>query len=109
MDASGPTQEAGLRLKRLRERLGLTLRRVESLSRRLAEKKQNNDYFISRGWLNNVENGSFTPSIYKIYSLSVIYYVSWPKLLSFLGCRVRIVARDHVIFAQPKTKLVEPS
>ena len=58
MDANGPTITAGIRLKQLRERLGLTLRRVEMLSRQLAKEKQNQDFFISRGWLNNVENGS---------------------------------------------------
>jgi transcriptional regulator with XRE-family HTH domain len=76
MDASGPTQ-GGLRLKQLRVHLGLTLCRVETLSRHLAVKKQNNDHFISRGWLNNIENGSFTHSIYKIYLLSVIYSRDW--------------------------------
>ena len=109
MDASGPTQEAGLRLKRLRERLGLTLRRVETLSRRLAVEKQSNDYFISRGWLNNVENGSYTPSIYKIYALSVIYHDSWPNIFSFFGLRVSDIGRDQAMFAPPKTQLVEPS
>jgi transcriptional regulator with XRE-family HTH domain len=56
MDASGTPVTGGKRLKQLRERLGLTLRRVEMLSRRLAQEKQNQDFFISRGWLNNVEN-----------------------------------------------------
>jgi len=106
MDQEWPTERAGLRLKRLRERLGLTLREVETLSRRLAAEKQNNDYLVSRGWLNNVENGSFTPSIYKIYSLSVIYHDSWPNILSFFGLRVSDIGRDQAMFCPPKTQLV---
>lgn len=106
MYANEATDQAGIRLKRLRERLGLTLREVESLSRRLAEQKQNNDFLVSRGWLNNVENGSYTPSIYKIYSLSVIYNDSWPNILSFFGLRVSDIGRDQAMFAPPKTGLV---
>jgi hypothetical protein len=49
MDANGPTDKAGVRLKLLRERLGLTLRGVETLSRRLAQEKQNQDFFICGG------------------------------------------------------------
>jgi hypothetical protein len=41
MDASGESERAGIRLKRLRERLGLTLREVEAHSHRLADQKQN--------------------------------------------------------------------
>jgi len=108
MNQGGPTERAGLRLKQLRVRLGLTLREVETLSRRLASEKQNSDYLISRGWLNNVENGSFTPSVYKIYSLSVIYHDSWPNILSFFGLRVCDIGRDQAMFAPPKTQLVEP-
>jgi len=61
MNARGSTERAGAKLKQLREQLGLTLRAVEALSRQLAEKKQNYDFFISRGWLNNVENGTYIP------------------------------------------------
>lgn len=109
MDGNGPNDQAGIRLKQLRERLGLTLREVETLSRRLAEQKRNNDFLVSRGWLNNVENGSYTPSIYKIYSLSVIYNDSWPNILSFFGLRVSDIGRDQAMFAPPKTRLVARS
>jgi transcriptional regulator with XRE-family HTH domain len=67
---------AGAKLKELRARLGLTLRDVEAGSRKLAELKENPDYIISRGWLNNVEKKSLTPSIYKLWSLGAIYQTS---------------------------------
>ncbi len=106
MHELGPMEHAGRRLKQLRVRLGLTLRDVDKLSRQLAQEKQNNEYTVSRGWLNNVENGSFTPSIYKLYSLSVIYHESWPHMLSFFGLRVSDIERDQAMFAPRKTLLV---
>jgi transcriptional regulator with XRE-family HTH domain len=109
MDGNGLTGQAGKRLKQLRLRLGLTLREVEARSLQLAEKRQNHDYFISRGWLNNVENGSYTPSIYKIYSLSVIYQDSWSNILSFFGLHVGDIGRDQALFGFPNTHLVASS
>ena len=44
MNASGSTDRGGARLKQLRERLGLTLRQVEALSKQLALKKKNQDF-----------------------------------------------------------------
>ncbi len=105
MDASGPTITAGIRLKQLRKRLGLTLRKVETLSRRLAKEKQNQDFFISRGWLNNVENGSYTPGIFKLYSLGAIYRTHWSNIFGFFGLHLSDFGRDQAMFAPPKTQL----
>jgi len=52
------------------------LRTSRRRSRQLAEKKQNPDYLISRGWLNNIENGTYTPSACKQYTLGAIYNVA---------------------------------
>jgi transcriptional regulator with XRE-family HTH domain len=105
MDANGPTDRAGIRLKQLRERLGLTLREVEMHSRRLAQEKRNQDFFISRGWLNNVENGSYTPGIFKLYSLGAIYRTHWSNIFAFFGLHVSDFGRDQALFAPPKTQL----
>jgi transcriptional regulator with XRE-family HTH domain len=105
MDANGPTITAGIRLKQLRERLGLTLRKVEMLSQRLAKEKQNQDFFISRGWLNNVENGSYTPGIFKLYSLGAIYHTHWSNIFGFFGLHLSDFGRDQAMFAPPKTQL----
>ena len=109
MDGNGLAGQAGKRLKQLRLRLGLTLREVEARSLQLAEKRQNHDYFISRAWLNNVENGSYTPSIYKLYSLSVIYRDSWTNIISFFGLRPSDIGRDQALFGLGKTHLVQGS
>lgn len=105
----GLTEQAGLRLKQLRVRLSLTLREVENLSRRLAADKQNQDFFISRGWLNNVENGSNTPSLFKLYSLGAIYHTHWSSIFLYFGLNLSDFGRDQAMFAPPKTQLISLS
>ena len=105
MDANGPTDRAGARVKQIREGLGLTLREVEAHSRRLADKKQNPDYIVSRGWLNNVENGTYTPSFFKLYALGAIYRIHWSSLFALFGCNLSDFGRDQAMFAPRKTQL----
>jgi transcriptional regulator with XRE-family HTH domain len=105
MDGSGPAITGGQRLKQLRERLGLTLRKVEMLSRRLAQEKHNQDFFISRGWLNNVENGAYTPGFFKLYSLGAIYGTHWSSIFGLFGLHLRDFGHDQAMFAPPKTQL----
>lgn len=97
---------AGAKLKQLRQRLHLTLRDVEARSRELAADKKNPDYIISRGWLNNVENKSFTPSIYKIYALEAIYRTPWTNIVSYFGINVSDLGRDQARFGLPTTQLI---
>ena len=105
MDENGQSERAGIRLKRLRERLGLTLREVETLTQRLADQKHNEDFFVSRGWLNNIENGIYTPSFFKLYALAAVYGVHWSSLFTLFGCNLREFGRDQAMFAPRKTQL----
>lgn len=105
MDQGTLPSSAGAKLRELRLRLGLTLRDVEASSRKLAEGKHNQDFFMSRGWLNNVENGSRTPSIFKLYSLGAIYRTHWSSIFSFFGLHLSDFGRDQAKFAPPKTQL----
>src|SRR3974390_1462131 len=105
MDPGALHERAGIKLKRLRERLGLTLREVETRSRRLALDKQNQDFFISRGWLNNVENGNYTPGLFKLYSLGTIYRTHWSNIFSIFGLHLSDFGRDQAMFAPAKTQL----
>ena len=109
MDTSESADRPGIKLKQIRERLGLTLREVEAHSRRLAEKKENPDYIVSRGWLNNVENGTYTPGFFKLYALGAIYHVHWSSVFSLFGCNLSDFGRDQAMFAPPKTQLAAES
>ncbi len=106
MDPVPLPPSAGAKLKELRVRLRLTLRDVEASSRKLAAERHNQDFFISRGWLNNVENGSFTPSIYKLWSLGAIYQTHWTNIFSFFGLHVSELSRDQALFGLPNTQLI---
>src|SRR5215831_15579714 len=105
LKATGSRESGGIMLKQLRERRGLTLRNVEALSRQLAVKKQNQDFFVSRGWLNNVENGAYTPVLCKMYSLGAIYHIHWSSIFEYFGLRLSDFDRDQAMFAPARTEL----
>jgi transcriptional regulator with XRE-family HTH domain len=73
---------AGDRLRVIRYKLGITTREVEDLSRGIAQTKENEDFFISRGWITRIENNDKTPTICKLYSLCAIYRMKFTELLS---------------------------
>ena len=72
----------GQKLKTLRNGRNITVRDVEHASRRIADVKGDRRFCISNGWLAQLENGaSSEPSFFKLFSLSVIYRVSFLDLL----------------------------
>jgi transcriptional regulator with XRE-family HTH domain len=73
---------AGDRLRNLRIRRGLSIRKVADLSRVVAVDRNCNDFAISHARLAQVENDESVPSIFKLFSLSVIYGVPLNELLS---------------------------
>ena len=107
MEPRKPGLSAGERLKELRVRLGLTTRHVEEKSQQIAAGKRNQEYYLSHAWLTDIENGEFTPSIYKLYSLSAIYHRGFTELLSFFGLQIGDLTRDHASIALPKTHLLD--
>jgi transcriptional regulator with XRE-family HTH domain/aromatic ring-cleaving dioxygenase len=109
MDVPKPSSTAGARLKLLRERLGLTTRDVETRSRRLAQERGNQEYYMAHAWLTDIENGEFTPSIYKFYTLSAVYHRNFTELASYFGLRFGDLSRDWAMLPTPKTHLLAPS
>jgi transcriptional regulator with XRE-family HTH domain len=65
--------QAGWKLRRIRERLSLTLRAVEEATLEIAESEGNSEYIVSVARLNQIESDGSLPSIYKLYSLAVVY------------------------------------
>jgi transcriptional regulator with XRE-family HTH domain len=104
---STPSPDAGKRLRAERLRARLSTRAVQKLSQQIAQEKDNNqDYYISHGWLTEVENGKFTPSIYKLYSLSLIYKCSYLKIMGFFGINILDAAREQRLVSLPHTHLI---
>lgn len=96
----------GDQLRELRNRLGVTTREVEDFSRRLAESTGNDEFYISNAWLTQLENKDSVPSIYKLFSLSVIYRSKFVDLLAIFGIDLGNSARYQLEVPLAKTHLV---
>ena len=80
-----PVTRSGDQLRELRSRLGVTTRAVEELSKKIALESENDEFYISNAWLTQIENRNSVPSIYKLFSLSVIYRTKFTDLLAAFG------------------------
>jgi len=106
MPASRPSPEGGKLLRAERMRVRLSTRDVERLSRKLAEEKKSQDYYISHAWLTDAENGAFAPGIYKLYSLSIIYKRRYDEILAFFGIHLSDIGREQMWLTLPRTHLI---
>jgi transcriptional regulator with XRE-family HTH domain len=79
---------AGWQLRRIRERLNLTLRAVEEATLEIADAENNSEYFVSVARLNQIENDGSLPSIYKLYSLAVVFHLKLEKIAALYGIEV---------------------
>ena len=77
--------QAGFRLKQIRERLSMTLRQVEEASLEIADAERSSEYVVTVARLNQIENDGSLPSIYKFYSLAVIYRMSVEEMMGLYG------------------------
>jgi transcriptional regulator with XRE-family HTH domain len=97
----------GKRLRQLREELGLTVRDVEAFSSRLAGKRGNSAYSIPISRLSDIENKEVVPSIYRVYSLAVIYRRDLRELLTWYGVDLDEIASDLEVANLPRTHRVD--
>jgi transcriptional regulator with XRE-family HTH domain len=79
--------KGGQELRKLRERLGLTMREVEQASRRLAQRHRNPRLIISPARLSVMESKNVVPSMYRLYALAQVYGCSVNDILLFYGLR----------------------
>jgi transcriptional regulator with XRE-family HTH domain len=79
-DKRGGQQLASLRLRR-----GLTMQQVHELSKEVAAVRRSPDFLVLPGRLSDIESKGTVPSIYKLYTLSIIYECPLRKLLGFYG------------------------
>src|SRR5262249_45503318 len=85
---------AGQQLRITREQLGLTMREVESASLRIAAKHGNEEYAVSPSRLSDIETKGLLPSIYRLYSLAIIYRRDLREVLAWYGIDVNLSAVD---------------
>lgn len=106
MDTNSVNAVGGKRLKVMRERLGLSTRDVQRMSRQIASEKENEEFYVSHNWVTDIERGKFRPGMFKIYSLSVIYHRNYSEVASFFGLRIGDLRRDIASIHLPKTHLL---
>src|ERR1700693_5632459 len=75
----------GQKLRVLREKLGLTMRDIETASERIARKRNNEEYLVPISRLSDFETKGVIPSIYRLYSLAVIYRRDVREILLWYG------------------------
>src|SRR5437868_2842239 len=97
---------AGQKLRDAREKLGLTIREIETASARLADKYANENFNIPLSRLSDIETKGVIPSIYRLYVLSVVYRVSIEELFSWYGIDVAKTADDVGVVEPRKTHLM---
>ncbi len=95
----------GDRLKEIRTHLGVTTREVEQRSKRIADSEGNAEFYISNAWITQIENTQSTPSIYKLFTLSVIYSTKFTDLLALYGVDLNQITRHQLSLPLPRTHM----
>jgi transcriptional regulator with XRE-family HTH domain len=96
---------AGEELKELRLRLGMTVRDVTDRSQKVVDSEGNEEFRVSTTWLSEIENSQSVPSIYKLYSLSIIYHVKFSDLLQLYGVDTKKINKLQSEIPLPQTHL----
>ena len=95
----------GQKLRVLRERLGLTMREIETASERIARNRDHEEYRVPISRLSDFETKGVVPSIYRVYSLAVIYRRDLRELLLWYGVDLHVAVSDLEISAPPRSHL----
>jgi len=98
---------AGKSLRALREKLGLTMRDIETSSARMAEKYRNEEYSIPPSRLSDIETKGVLPSIFRLYTMAVIYRRDLRELLAWYGVDMSNIAADLGVIAPPRSHISE--
>lgn len=93
----------GQHLRTVRDLLGLTMRDVETASSAIAAKHGNDDFSIPLSRLSDIETKGIVPSIFRLYSLAVIYRCDLKDILSWYGIEMSDVATDLRVVSPPKS------
>ncbi len=97
----------GQNLRALREQLGFTMRDVETASARIADKHGNDEYSVPPSRLSDIETKGLVPSIYRLYSLAVVYRRDIRELLSWYGIDLNLLAGDMDTIAPRRSHVSE--
>src|SRR3974390_3811979 len=104
----GPDLQPGTRLRRARERVGLTFRDVERAIYELACQRGGPDFIVHLSRLADIENRDVTPSIYKLYALAVIYHLDPKEVCQWYDVPFEGHFADGIQLSAPNTHIAAP-
>jgi len=99
-------EDAGQKLKQIRERLGLTYRDVEEHSAKIAQIRHNDEFSVALSRLADIENKKTLPTFYRLYTLCVIYRLDIMEVLEWYGVSLAGMPADAALLTLPKTHRV---
>ncbi|MEX2263128.1 MAG: helix-turn-helix transcriptional regulator [Bryobacteraceae bacterium] len=98
--------DAGQKLRRVRERLNLRFRDVEEASQQIATRHKNDEFVINISRLSDIENRGTVPSIYRLYSMCAIYRLDFYEALEWYGVNLGELAGDAASIEVQKTHMI---
>ena len=99
-------EEAGQKLKRVRERLRLKFRDVEEASARIAARHGNDEFIVALSRLADIENKGTMPSVFRLYSLCAIYRLDMSDVLGWYKVSLATLPADADAVQHARTHLV---
>lgn len=97
---------AGEKLRRVRERLKLTYRDVEQASKVLAQRRGSSEFLIPLSRLADIENGGKVPSLFRLYTLCVVYRLDLHEVLHWFGVPVDHLAAESLHIGLDETHML---
>jgi len=99
-------EDAGQRLRRVRERLYLRVRDVELASQKIADKYHNDEFLVLINRLSEIENKGLLPNIYKLYTLCTVYRLNLQEVMEWYGVPLAAMTTDAAFAEVPSTHLI---
>jgi transcriptional regulator with XRE-family HTH domain len=99
-------EDAGEKLKRVRDRLSLTIRDVEEATRKIANRHHNDEFVVGLSRLSEIENKGSVPTVYRLYSLCAIYRLDLLDVLEWYGIHVGELPGDAIAAESSRTHLI---
>ncbi len=97
----------GKRLREVREALRLRYRDVEQASQKIATLRRNPEFIIGLSRLADIENKGTLPTVYRLYSLCVIYRLEFTSVLRWYGIALDDLPADAGQLALSETHLLD--
>ena len=99
-------EAAGLKLRKVRELLDLRFRDVEDASKKIADRHQNDEFFLGISRLSDIENKGVVPTLYRLYSLCAIYKLDLLEVMGWYGVQINDLPVDSARVEVEKTHMV---